>query len=67
MNTVQEEEEIKYVPEGAKWFCIIRSQGLKKEGKKKSIQLIGSLNIQALGRCFLKRKLSLVTVDDRGE
>jgi len=54
MNTVQEEEEIKYIPEGAKCklhvgLCIICSQGLKK----KLVQLISSLHIQALGSCFL--------------
>lgn len=47
MNTVQEEEEIKYIPEGAK--CKFCSQGLKK----KFVQLISSLHIQALGNCFL--------------
>lgn len=34
MNTVQE-EEVKYIPEGAKWFCITRSQGARERGEKK--------------------------------
>lgn len=59
MNTVQEEEEIKYIPEGAKckphvelYSLHYPFTGAQENKTKKSSQLIVSLLIQALGNGF---------------